>query len=78
METPTPTPPCTHDGDVSGDGSITAGDAQLAFQITLGEFIPTYEESCAADCDGNGQITAGDAQAIFMKVLGGGDCADPV
>ncbi|MBN1296595.1 dockerin type I repeat-containing protein [bacterium] len=75
----TPTPePCVHDGDVTLDGVLTAGDAQAAFQIVLGGFTPTVEEACAADCNGDDAVTAGDAQNIFMAVLGTAFCEDPV
>ncbi len=76
--TSTPEPECIHDGDVNFNGSITAGDAQLAFRITLGAYSPSYAEWCAADCNGNGFITAGDAQGIFGLALGIGSCADPL
>lgn len=76
---PTPTPACLHTGDVDGSGVLTAGDAQTAFQIVLGVYIPTYTEACAADCNAGGDVTAGDAQAIFQVVLGLlPECADPV
>ena len=75
---PTPTPSCIHHGDVNFSGSLTAGDAQLAFQIVLAFYIPTYEEECAADCDANGSVTAGDAQGIFLAVLSMGTCTDPL
>lgn len=80
IPTPTPTSPptCIHDGDVNDNGSITAGDAQLAFSIALGVHTPTYEEECAADCNGNGSVTAGDAQGIFGAALGIGSCTDPL
>ncbi len=80
VPTPTPTPPpdCIHDGDVNMNGAITAGDAQLAFSITLGAYTPTYTERCAADCNGNGAVTAGDAQGIFALTLGLGSCSDPI
>jgi len=67
---------CINNGDSNLDGSYTAGDAQLAFQMVLGIYTPTYEESCAADCNGDGSLTAADAQAIFLKVLGASGCAD--
>ena len=40
--TPTPqaTPNCIHDGDVTLDGNISAGDAQLAFNIALEVLFP--------------------------------------
>jgi serine protease len=75
---PTPTPDCINNGDVNFDGVISAGDAQLAFQIALGQHTPTYEEECAADCNGNGVVSAGDAQQIFLAALGSGSCVDPL
>ena len=72
------TPTCVHHGDVSLDGNISAGDAQMAFSIVLGTYTPTYEQECAADCTGDGFVTAGDAQSIFYAVLGIGECADPL
>ncbi|MBN1297338.1 SUMF1/EgtB/PvdO family nonheme iron enzyme [bacterium] len=74
----TPTPECLNTGDVNFSGTITASDAQLAFLITLGTVIPTYEEACASDCNGSGSVTAADAQAIFLTVLGSGTCVDPI
>ena len=74
----TVTPECFHTGDVTGDGFITAGDAQLAFYITLGLYAPSWEESCAADCNGDTFVTAGDAQQIFLVVLGTSTCVDPL
>ncbi len=77
--TPTPTPeppPCLNHGDVNLDGELTAADAQLAFQIVLGTFTPTYEQECAADCNGDGIVTATDAQLIFLTVLGTATCVD--
>jgi len=72
--------PCINNGDVNLDGEITAGDALLAFQISLGVFPPPipYQQLCAADCNGDEIVTAGDAQAIFLTALGLGSCADPV
>jgi len=76
---PTPTPNlCINDGDVNLNGEITAGDAQMAFQIALGSYSPTMEEACAADCNGDDQVTAGDAQQIFLTALGAGSCIDPM
>lgn len=78
---PTPTPsaePCLNHGDVTLDGELTAGDAQLCFQIALGSYTPSFEEECAADCNGDDGVTAGDAQATFLAVLGSGSCEDPV
>ncbi len=75
--TMTPTPiPCLHTGDVNRDGTVSAGDAQLAFLIGLGMVVPTAEEYCAADCNGDGTVSSGDAQMIFFTALGGGSCID--
>lgn len=79
--TPTPAPTwtpteCINDGDVNQSGEVTAGDAQMAFQIALGSYSPTYTEECAADCDSSGTVTAGDAQQIFLTALGTGTCVD--
>ena len=76
--TPTPFTTCNHDGDVSCDGNITAGDAQMAFMIALGMYTPNEEEECAADCNADSGITAGDAQQIFMTALGTASCDDPM
>ncbi len=76
---PTSTPEeCVNDGDVNLTGDITAGDAQMAFQIALGLITPTEEQECAADCNSDGTITAGDAQQIFMTALGTASCVDPL
>ncbi len=69
---------CINNGDVNQDGILSAADAQLAFYIALGQYSPTYEEECAADCNGDGIVTAADAQLIFYTVIGIGDCADPL
>ncbi|MBN1297144.1 hypothetical protein JXA80_10220 [bacterium] len=81
--TPTPVPTwtpneCVNNGDVNDDDAITAGDAQLAFQIALGSYSPSYQEACSADCNGDESITAGDAQQIFMTALGSQSCVDPL
>ncbi len=73
----TPTPACLNHGDVTGDGNVTAEDAQQAFAIALEMMVPTFEEACAADCNSDGSVTAGDAQQIF-GVIFGGSCVDPV
>ncbi len=77
---PTATPTaCLHTGDVNFDGRVTAGDAQLAFQIALGSISYTQEEYCAADCNASGVVTSGDAQQIFQVALGiSASCADPL
>ncbi len=69
---------CINNGDISGDGLMTAGDAQTAFAIALSGYEPTPEEFCAADCNGDGSVTAGDAQGIFIGALGLGTCSDRI
>lgn len=68
--------PCLNTGDVDLNGTLTAGDAQMAFLIVLGIITPTYEQACATDCNGDDSITAGDAQQIFLTVLGTATCSD--
>ncbi len=70
--------PCLNHGDINLSGSVTAGDAQLAFNIALELITPTFDEACAADCNGSGSVTAGDAQAIFNTALELGTCEDPL
>ncbi|MBN1295754.1 hypothetical protein JXA80_03175 [bacterium] len=69
---------CIHSGDANLDETITAADAQRAFMIVLGTYVPSAEEACAADCTGDDSVTAADAQGIFEVVLGYGACADPI
>lgn len=59
-------PDCINDGDVNGDGPITSADAQLAFNIALGAYTPTYEEACAADCNGDIQGDLGGRSGHFL------------
>jgi hypothetical protein len=74
----TPGEDCIHNGDINFDGVITAADAQLAFQIALGLYNPTFEEECRADCNGDEIVTASDAQEIFLTALGSASCVDPL
>jgi len=69
---------CLNHGDVDFGGTLTAGDAQTAFEISIGTYTPTDQEFCAADCNGNESVTAGDAQTIFLGALGLANCVDPV
>lgn len=61
---------CWHDGDVDDNGRLTAGDAQLAWRIALGQYEPTAAQQCAADCNGDGNVTADDVRDIFGRLLG--------
>ena len=61
-------------GEIDGDGSISAGDAQkvlIAFsdQLMGNDTSLTAEQETAADIDGDGQLTALDAQYILMYYL---------
>lgn len=69
---------CLNNGDVNQDGQVTAGDAQMSFQIALGSITPTPEQECSADCNGDVTVTAGDAQLVFMTALGSANCVDPL
>ena len=69
---------CIRHGDVNFDGLHTSADAQLAFQMVLGHFVPTWEEACAADCNGDETVSSADAQVIFLVGLGVGECVDPI
>ena len=63
---------------VNGDGSITAGDAGMAFEYVIGFETPDAEEACNADCNGDGTITAGDSWSIFMILFGEGGCIEGI
>ncbi len=73
---------CPRLGDVSGDGTVTPGDAQKAFDIYLGRLTPTANQltisdaNCSCPCNSlehsaqNNCTTPGDAQWIFEHYLG--------
>ncbi|MFQ5720922.1 MAG: cohesin domain-containing protein [Candidatus Aminicenantales bacterium] len=73
---------CPRLGDVNEDGSLTPGDAQMAFEIYLGKISPsssqltTSDANCSCPCtskehsEANNCITPGDAQNIFDHYLG--------
>ena len=73
--------PCSPDGDVDRNGSLTAADALLAFQQALGlaqldacqlRIADVFPQPAAPD----GSITASDALCIFQKALGLPSCLD--
>jgi len=73
-KTPTvsPTPICCKGDTDCSDGSITPGDALLAFKFYLGSATPATtpcDQACAADWDNNGNITPADALCIFREYL---------
>ena len=55
-------------GDVTNDGSISALDASLALQHTVGTQTLTGDELIAADVSGNGDVSALDASLILQYV----------
>lgn len=73
---------CPRLGDVNGDGLLTPGDAQEAFDIYLGRNTPSFcqlttaDANCSCPCNGkehtqqNHCITPSDAQWIFDHFLG--------
>jgi hypothetical protein len=73
---------CPQLGDVNGDGTLTPGDAQKAFEIYLGRLTPTLNQltisdaNCSCPCNSmehtaqNNCTTPGDAQWIFEHYLG--------
>ncbi len=73
---------CPRLGDVNGDGTVTPGDAQNAFEIYLGRISPTLNQltisdaNCSCPCNSmahtaqNTCTTPGDAQWIFEHYLG--------
>lgn len=73
-----PSEPCVQDCDPTQNGEITAGDAQMAFQIALGQISVTYGVRCSADSSWNGTVTSLDAQIIMMIALGMCECGDPI
>lgn len=65
---------CYGSGDVTLDGAVSSGDAQLAYYIALGMHQATPLQPCRADCNSDGVVSAGDAQLIFYAALGMGGC----
>lgn len=62
---------CIDNYDVNMDGTVTPGDALLAFQHYLE--IVTILDPCSllrADANGDGNVTPGDALIIFREYLG--------
>ena len=54
-------------GDVDGDGTVTAGDITLLYNILLNG---DYTGVVNGDQDGDGSITAGDITAVYNILLG--------
>jgi urease beta subunit len=62
--------PCSRLGDVNGDGNVTPGDAQGAFEIYLGKLSASTCQQMTADANCSKSTTPGDAQDIFEHYLG--------
>jgi len=62
--------PCQDLGDVNGDGMITPGDAQKAFDIYLERLSPDFCQKTMSDANCNESTTPADAQYIFETYLG--------
>ncbi len=62
-------------GDVNSNGQITAFDASLILQITVGSLVPDATQTCAADFNQNGSTTAFDAALVLQCVVGTGPCS---
>lgn len=57
-------------GDVNNDGEITAVDALLALQYSVGILDFDYSQFTSANVDNNEQITANDALLILQYAVG--------
>lgn len=54
-------------GDVDGDGTVTAGDVTILYNILLDN---NFTGAVNADQDGDGEITAGDITIVYNILLG--------
>lgn len=57
-------------GDVVADGTVTASDALLTLQNSVGKVEFSQTQATLADVDGSKGITAGDALLILQKAVG--------
>lgn len=62
--------PCPRLGDVSGEGDVTPGDAQKAFEIYLGILEPDLCQETASDANCDRITSPGDARDILNHYLG--------
>jgi hypothetical protein len=60
-------------GDVNGNGAVTAFDAALVLQATVGSNPLDATQKCAADFNDNGSVSAFDA-ALMLQCTVGGAC----
>ena len=61
---------CLSQGDVNGDGLVSAADAALVLRYDAGLIDLSDPKLEAADMDGDGQVTSLDAKAILKYVAG--------
>ena len=54
-------------GDVNGDGTVTAADVTMLYNIILND---NYTGVANADQNGDGEITAADVTAVYNILLG--------
>lgn len=64
-------------GDVNGDAAITAADANLVANVTVGGNITGEPNNFAADANGDASISAADANIIANVTVGGNITANP-
>ncbi|MCX6355657.1 MAG: cohesin domain-containing protein, partial [Candidatus Aureabacteria bacterium] len=57
-------------GDVNGDGEVSAGDAALAMQISVGNVSPTALQMDAGDINCDGRIDSADVVSIIRIAVG--------
>ena len=71
--------PKFNDGDANGSLNLTPADAQMAFNIYLGDIEPNWHEFHAADCNADGTVSPADALCIWKSYLGQGcDCVQEI
>ena len=57
-------------GDVNGDGKVTASDARQALRAASQLETLSEKETVAADMNDDGKVTAADARAILNEASG--------
>lgn len=57
-------------GDVDGDGKVSAADARLLLRNSCALLEFTEEQKTAGDVDGDGRITPGDARIVLRRAAG--------
>ena len=55
-------------GDVNGDGTVTAADVTLLYNIILNN---DWTGVVNGDQNGDGEVTAGDVTIVYNAILGG-------